>query len=154
MSRLLHGDDDHPEASQKHWLDARALHAAGRHDGTAYLAGYVVECALKTVILYDRAYDPATRSYDRVPLTLWHAELRNPKKFGHSLAKLIAATISQQGAAYFPPIPDTASVVQQWKETFRYRAAGRVTADQADAFLAWAEMAHERVVEMQLDGVL
>ncbi|MCY1056581.1 hypothetical protein [Nannocystis sp. SCPEA4] len=153
MSRLLHGDDDHPEASQKHWLDACALRAGGRYDGTAYLAGYVVECALKTVILYDRAYDPATGTYDPAALTLWHEELRKPKKFGHSLAKLIAATIGQ-GADYFPPISNTASVVQQWKETFRYQAAGRVTADQADAFLAWAEMAYEQVVQMDLDGVL
>ena len=42
--------DDYPEAAGRHLQDANALLAGERHDGAAYLAGYVVECAMKTLI--------------------------------------------------------------------------------------------------------
>ena len=50
MSRLKSNGDDFPEAAGKHLKDASELNASDRYDGTAYLAGYVVECALKTLI--------------------------------------------------------------------------------------------------------
>ena len=51
MSRLQQGNgDDYPEAAGKHMKDCNVLMAASRCDGAAYLAGYVVECALKTLI--------------------------------------------------------------------------------------------------------
>ena len=51
MSRLRQANgDDYPEAAGKHMQDSGALLARGRYDGAAYLAGYVVECALKTLI--------------------------------------------------------------------------------------------------------
>src|ERR1035441_2033403 len=42
--------EDYPAAAGKHCDDAGALLAASRFDGAAYLAGYAVECMLKTVI--------------------------------------------------------------------------------------------------------
>lgn len=49
MSRLKQANgDDYPEAALKHLQDADALVRGRRFDGAAYLAGYVVECALKT----------------------------------------------------------------------------------------------------------
>ena len=51
MSQLRQGNgDDYPEAAGRHMQDSGALLAGGRPDGAAYLAGYVVECALKTLI--------------------------------------------------------------------------------------------------------
>ena len=51
MSRLRQSNgDDYPEAAGRHILDSRALVARRRFDGAAYLAGYVVECTLKTLI--------------------------------------------------------------------------------------------------------
>ncbi len=51
MSRLRKANgDDYPEAAGKHMQDSAVLLARGRHDGAAYLAGYVVECALKTLV--------------------------------------------------------------------------------------------------------
>ena len=47
--------DDYPVASKKHLDDASALAQGGRHTGCAYLAGYVVECALKSVLLYEKS---------------------------------------------------------------------------------------------------
>ena len=42
--------DDFPKAALKHLQDGQALLKTNRFDGAAYLAGYVVECALKTMI--------------------------------------------------------------------------------------------------------
>ena len=42
--------DDFPKVALKHLQDAQALLKSNRFDGAAYLAGYVVECALKTMI--------------------------------------------------------------------------------------------------------
>ena len=51
MSRLgQRNGDDYPDAARKHLEDAKVLLAGSRPDGAAYLAGYVVECALKTVV--------------------------------------------------------------------------------------------------------
>ena len=51
MSHLRQSNgDDYPEAAVKHMQDSGVLLAGGRYDGAAYLAGYVVECALKTLI--------------------------------------------------------------------------------------------------------
>ena len=51
MSNLKQPDgDDYPEAALKHLLDADTLLKGRRFDGAAYLSGYVVECALKTLI--------------------------------------------------------------------------------------------------------
>lgn len=51
MSGLRQGNgDDYPDAAEKHLEDSKVLMAGSRHDGAAYLAGYVVECVLKTLI--------------------------------------------------------------------------------------------------------
>ena len=51
MSRLRQGNgDDYPDAAGKHMEDSNVLIAGSRYDGGAYLAGYVVECSLKTLI--------------------------------------------------------------------------------------------------------
>lgn len=42
--------DDFPKAALKHLQDGQTLLKSNRFDGAAYLAGYVVECALKTMI--------------------------------------------------------------------------------------------------------
>ena len=56
MSHLRQGnDDDYPEAAVKHMQDSGVLLAGGRYDGAAYLAGYVVECALKSIEDVDSA---------------------------------------------------------------------------------------------------
>ena len=46
--------DDYPGAASKHLLDSEALLAASRFDGAGYLAGYAVECTIKTVIQVEK----------------------------------------------------------------------------------------------------
>ena len=60
MTRLrMPNGDDHPEAAQKHLLDSAALLLQERPDGAAYLSGYVVECALKSLYLSVQLVIPA-----------------------------------------------------------------------------------------------
>ena len=42
--------DNYPEAAWKHVTDSGALLNVKRYDGAGYLAGYAVECTLKTLI--------------------------------------------------------------------------------------------------------
>ena len=41
---------DYASAAARHWEDAISLTQASRFDNSAYLAGYVVECSLKSLI--------------------------------------------------------------------------------------------------------
>ena len=152
MSRLAVGKDDHPEAARKHLGDSHALALVRRHDGAAYHAGYVVECSLKSVLLHDKSYDAATGQTNAARLTTWGTTLR--RSYGHDLSKLLAATVGPEGARYMPLLPTTASITLNWSETMRYWAAGAVSAAEADAFLSWADLAFEAVVQMTLDGVV
>jgi hypothetical protein len=151
MSRLAVGTDDHPEAARKHFDDAFALREARRYDGVAYHAGYVIECALKAILLHDRSYDPLAGAVNATELAQWHRKLsRSP--FGHDLQQLLAATVGAEGARYLPVVPTTASVLN-WTETLRYRASGAVDEPTANAYLSWAELAIDSVLQMILDGV-
>ncbi|MBE3110496.1 MAG: HEPN domain-containing protein, partial [Acidobacteria bacterium] len=109
MSRLrLPNGDDHPDAAEKHLLDAKRLLAQQRPDGAAYLSGYVVECALKTLHLLETSQ--ALRGHD----------------FG-SLVKQVSAVATVAGAKtarYFGPATRgvLTSAIGGWTPEMRYRA--------------------------------
>lgn len=64
MSRLrLPNGDDHPDAAQKHLLDAGLLLVQQRPDGAAYLSGYVVECALKSLLVLETKSAPQHHNF-------------------------------------------------------------------------------------------
>lgn len=152
VSRLAVGNDDHPEAARKHLDDARVLSEARRYDSAAYHAGYVVECSLKAVLLHDRSYDSTTAATDTAKLNLW-AKTLSRKPFGHDLARLLAETVGPEGARYLPLLDAGASILD-WTETMRYWASGVVGDAKAQAFLSWAELAAQAVIQMTLDGVV
>lgn len=152
VSRLAVGNDDHPEAALKHFDDARVLAQAGRSDGAAYHAGYVVECSVKAVILHDRSFDATTGTTNRAQLAQWHQSLSR-RPYGHDLRALLAAIVGAEGARYLPDIEPNASVMQ-WQETLRYSAPGRIRAAEADAYVLWAEFAVNAIARMRADGVL
>ncbi|WP_394824165.1 hypothetical protein [Pendulispora albinea] len=149
MSNLSWNDDDHPEAAAKHLHDAEVLLHAARFDGAGYLSGYVVECALKTVFLFDQVMQHGTTC-----LTKAHRQVAM-KPFGHNLAALAALTFGPHGAQYMPDLSLSPSVVQRWKETIRYRCQGTIKEDEAVAWYWWASFVYaESVLRMRLDGVL
>jgi hypothetical protein len=152
MPRRLEGDrmshlqlpsgDDHPEAAGKHLADAQVLLAAARADGSAYLAGYVVECALKSICILEQG--SAARTHDLNALSLD--------------ALRLAALPGARTARYVPRMTAGHSLYDTtsgWRETLRYRAAGAVTPADAGSWLAEAQAVYEStIVSMCLDGVV
>ncbi len=136
--------DDYPEAAAKHLADAKSLLAVNRADGAAYLAGYVVECALKSLVL---------------------VEAGNARGFGHQLANLskhtllLAAQAGARTSRYKPRINPSPSICDGqpdgWHETLRYRQIGAVTAATAAAWVGEAEAIYvSTVVPMRIDGLV
>lgn len=152
MSRLqLPNGDDHPEAAGKFLDDARVLLGTSRHDGAAYLAGYVAECSLKSLLLYERA---ASAPGSALP---WK---KGPD--GHNLGTLqsYAATLASASGArtarYFGPTVQGLGGLglAAWKSEMRYWAPSVTQAD-ATSWLTDAESIYrETVAEMIKDGVL
>ena len=138
--RLANGDD-HPAAAGKHLSDAGVLLPAGRADGAAYLAGYVVECTIKSLIL---------------------AAAGHP--WGHNLSGLgrdalrLAALPGARTARYVPRMTPGHSLYDAasgWRETLRYREPGAVAPADAGSWLAEAQAVYEStIVPMRLDGVV
>lgn len=141
MSRLaLPGGDDHPEAAQKHLLDAQALLAQRRPDGAAYLSGYVVECALKTVVQLETGV----------------------ARRGHVLASLArevataAAMAGAKTARYLGPATRNllTAAIAAWTVSMRYRAPA-MALPEAETWVQSAQAVFgETVGQMRLDGVL
>jgi hypothetical protein len=133
--------DDYPGAASKHVLDGEALLAAGRFDGAGYLAGYAVECTIKTV-----------------------AQVEGNPLRGHNLGALsrgalaLLALPSGRTACYLTN-PDFTSLTygdpSGWTETMRYRAEGFVNQTDAARWVAEARRLHDEViVQMRLNGDL
>lgn len=133
--------DDYPEAARKNLDDAQALLAASRYDGAGYHAGYVVECALKTLLQAD-----------------------NAPGWGHNLGQLshqvtrLAAGGSPHTARYLPKPPLAIAYElppSGWKETMRYRAPGDLNQAQAQQWVNEAKRIYtQSIQEMWKDGVI
>jgi len=141
MSRLrLPNGDDHPDAAGKHLDDASVLLPAGRSDGAAYLAGYVVECALKSIILVAGGHP-------------WGHDLN---ALGREALRL-AALPGARSARYVPRMTQGHTLYDPasgWTETLRYREPGAVTPTDAGSWLGEAQVVYESaIVAMRLDGV-
>lgn len=86
MSRIKrNNDDDHPGAAGKHLADALTLLDAGRADGAAYLSGYVVECALKSVLILEVGRREVDRKKHHNLDRLSREALRRPRCLEHGL---------------------------------------------------------------------
>ncbi len=143
MSKLVQSNgDDHPEAAAKNLEDSRTLLVAGHSDGSGYLAGYVVECVLKTLLLAEKGV--AMKSHDLAALS--------------SRALLVVSTAGSVTGRHLTPASLTSgigSVTAGWKETIRYRPSGAVSAQAAQVWLDEADVLFRTVVEpLWLDGVL
>lgn len=141
MSKLgTSNGDDYPEAAHKHLLDAQTLLGQQRPDGAAYLSGYVVECALKS---------------------LWQLETGQPGR-GHDLRKLaqavsaVATVAGAKTARYYKQAASSvsSSAIAAWRPEMRYRPATMTSGDAG----VWCQIAgavfQETVAQMRLDGVL
>ena len=158
MSRFAYQGDDYPEASKKHLADAIVLENGARYDGSAYHAGYVVECALKSVLLHEISWDPIAGVHDQQKLAREQARLRD--EIGHLPGVLldevtrVYAAATAQSSRYLPKLSNRAAI-RQWRASLRYRPSGEVAPVQAKAMLDEARRVYtETINQMRLDGVL
>lgn len=141
MSRLRQSNgDDYPAAARRHLEDADVLHAGDRHDGVAYLAGYVVECAMKTVIQVETG--SAARSHDLAGLDRTLAALS--ARVGAQTARLYARAV--------PLLRDPALL--GWDPAMRYRGPETSQADAAARLRVAGEVYRVVIGGLALDGEL
>lgn len=158
MSRL--GDErsgeDHPEAARKHLHDARALAKVNRYDGCAYLAGYVVECAFKSVLLHEASWDERAGEHDRSKLDAERLHRQTNHRLGDLLDDIerVYAAATNRSARYLPRLPTT-KAIRGWNPSLRYRAAGHVTNEHArEMYESAIKIYDDTIGKMKLDGVL
>lgn len=141
MSRLrLPSGDDYPDAARKHLADADVLLAGERFDGVAYLSGYVVECAAKTVIQVETG--SAARSHDLAGLD-------------RTLAALSARVGAQTAGLYSRAMPLLRHPdVLGWEPAIRYRGPAISGVDAGARFRAASDVYRVIIGGLVLDGVL
>lgn len=141
MSRLaLPNGDDYPDAARRHLLDASALLSSNRAHGAAYLSGYAVECALKTLIVLEGAAPPRTHKLDDL-----RAEVNR-----------LATVAGSRAARYFGRATQSVATagIAGWRPEMRYRSA-TVKRNEAGTWHAEAtRIFSETIFQMQLDGVI
>lgn len=139
--------EDYPEAAIKHCDDAHLLLSGSqpRPDGSAYLAGYAIECILKTVIQFQRGTTISIREFAHDLTGLSNEAVR------------FAAQPSSKTARYFSQLKATAlsycDPPTGWKETLRYYPVGTVPLATARIWVNEAERLYIEIIgEMQKDG--
>jgi len=140
LLRLANGDD-YPEASLKHLSDAEALLTKQRPDGAAYLSGYVVECALKSL----------------------HFIETGQEYIGHDFSKLLSQVVNAvamvagaKTAKYLGRATSSvlSSVLQYWKPDMRYQAPSISLGDAKTWYDCAKDIYYETVHQMKQDGVI
>lgn len=149
MSKLaLKNGDDHPDAALKHLLDAQALLAHHRADGAAYLSGYVVECALKSLWLHETGLPVETnmpwgRQGHKLPFLTAQVT---------ALATVAGAKIARYFGLATKQVPFSA--IAGWTPEMRYRTATMTDSDARAWCICAQDVFDETVARMRLDGVV
>ena len=130
--------DDFPKAALKHLQDAQALLKSNRFDGAAYLAGYVVECARKTMIEVERKNVP---------------HIHDLSQLQSRLQALAVVTGSHTGQLYVA-IAQAINQIHSWIPEMRYREPS-VAAPVAGSWLAEADDVYKKVIgSLTLAGLI
>ena len=127
-------------AAARHLTDASVLWSEGRFDNAFYLAGYVVECSLKAVIVHSGG---------------------NPSDFGHKLVRLeregldVAMALLPGLVRYRPEAVKVMALADRWSVARRYESTGETTREVAGEGIDLARQVFEvSVGGMFLDGLL
>lgn len=132
--------DAYPEAAGKHLADAKTLFAASRFDGSAYLSGYVVECALKTLLEIETGGAKYKHELPQLAADVSAVCLAA----GTKTAKYVTATVNG--------VPS--SKIANWHPAMRYQRPSVARAE-ALRWLDEAELIYQDTIgTMILDGVL
>ena len=142
MSKLSFQMEDHPDAATKHLFDANVLEKSNRPDGAAYLAGYVVECSLKSLYLLENG--------PPLPQNWTHHRL---KSLVSNVGAMTGARSAKYTTALVLSIPSMG--ISAWDFNMRYSAAGSIDPSRAADWLIEAICVYEDTIAgMKLDGVI
>jgi HEPN domain-containing protein len=133
--------ENYPEAARKHVLDSEALLRVNRYDGAGYLAGYAVECTLKTLIWVETGQTWLVHDLNRLS----------------NRALQLAGLPTQKTAAYVKRSTITSLLYGPagWIETLRYEPEGTVMPVDSAAWVSEARrLLDEVIISMRLDGVI
>ncbi|HUW40188.1 MAG TPA: hypothetical protein VMV90_04210 [Rectinemataceae bacterium] len=150
MSKLRRPNgDDHPEAALKHLIDSQTLLDGQRPDGAAYLSGYVVECALKSILLLEAVITGGTGPS-------WSGGKGHDLSSLESAVATLAVTAGAKTARYVGSACSSlaGSPILAWNPEQRYRPEGIAQAD-AEAYHTMArDIYAETIAGMVLNGDL
>jgi hypothetical protein len=131
--------DDYVSAGLRHYFDSTMLAGEGRVDNSAYLGGYVMECALKA-LLQVHGYGPRAYRHDLNALSAK----------GLALASMLSPGMSRYRVDRVPRLSEAIIV---WKPEMRYAETGAVSPSDATLVLEVAKaMVSEVIVPLLLDG--
>lgn len=135
-------DEKYLSAASKHLHDAELLLAADRPDNTAYLSGYVAECAMKGLLGAQHGFSGSGFGHDLPALSRAAASL--------------AVTLSPVAARYVLPTgPDEASLFSSWHPGLRYNADQTTPEPTARTWLRAANSFHREIIlPLRLDGFI
>lgn len=131
--------EDYKSAAIRHTMTAKAI--INEHpDDAGYLAGYGVECSIKSLLQCAGGFD--LRALGRDLATL------------HGLALTLAVSISAGLGRYQVAMDeDVVHTIAHWKPELRYEATGMLSTASAEKFLKAAEACVEKILyAMILDG--
>ena len=130
--------DDYPAAARKHLKDSEVLLAQGRPDGAAYLSGYAVECALKTLIRLEQGRAPRTHALEDLAKQVAGLTARADVVVGRRWV-VVAAVLKQAD-------------ILKWRPEMRYRGETTSSHDAA-IWLPEAGDVYSRVIgALVMDG--
>ena len=135
--------EDYPEAVLKHCDDARRLMVGNRPDGAAYLAGYAVECTLKTLVQVEEGSNRLIKNH-------------NLNSLSHQALSLAAQPSSKTAKYFSNPALTTLNYGNPpagWVEYLRYFPVGTIPAPTAEQWVVEAERLYIEIIgELQKDG--
>ena len=134
------GGDDHPDAALKHLEDVGVLLSNGRADGAAYLAGYTVECSLKSLLQVETGQRQTGHDLG----TLQQEVVATCTLAGAKTARYIGPSVRGFGTA----------ALASWEPSLRYRSPV-VTLIEATRWHREADNFYKSTIgQMLLDGVI
>lgn len=132
--------EDYLSASKKHFNDAYGLHGQCRYDNAGYLAGYVVECGLKSLLQSDSPVSARSLGHDLTTLST-------------NALQLAALLSPARRRIQIPNSQDFQDLLAEWKPEERYYPEGNILHAKADSRLrAATEMFQSVIIPTFLDG--
>jgi len=148
-------NDDYAATADRMMQDARVLERGGCYRNACYLAGYVAECTLKALL--NVATQKKHKSHDLQSLhdlvgALVVSGNQLTSRYGNPA--LLAPTMLQQ--VDLPTTLKSGQIVNHchWDPEHRYDGARWGSAQTCKNYLREAEVIHDVIVQMTIDGVL